>query len=439
MLVALSLAFALIAPAQNPRLAGAYRKETAGWVYVHLQGKPRDVGFQYGTLLANEIDDAHRALKTEVRGPHGEGWEWYRDAAKAIFWDKVDAEYQQEIIGQAEGLKSKGFAYDQWDVLAYNAHIELEGYYIPYLQAQEKGAQIQSGAKESCSAFVATGSATEGGQIVLGHNLWWGYLMGQRANALVDIQPESGQRVMFDAFCGMIHSGTDFAVNSAGIVLCETTIGGFAGFDPKGIPEFVRMRKAIQYSKNLSDVAAIFKKGNNGGYANTWLMGDTKTGEIGKLELGLKNVIFSTTTDGYYVGANFPEDPKLIREEVPGGWNADPKRNGSERRKVRWCNLLDTNKGKVDAESGKSFLADTYDIVLDRRGASGSTLNGKGPFSGATNSKIVTSDLAKGFQFWARMGFSDGSEMKFANRSNPLLRDIPSRPWVLIDPSSLKQ
>ena len=235
-----------------------------------------------------------------------------------------------------------------------------------------------------------------------------------------------------------MHSGTDFAVNSAGMVLCETTISGFAGYDPAGIPEFVRMRKAIQYSKSLSEMVAIFKKGNNGGYANTWLMGDTKTNEIGKLELGLKNVVFNSTKDGYYVGANFPEDPKLIREEVPGGWNADPKGNGSERRKLRWCNLLDTHKGQVDAEKGKEFLADTYDPVADRKGASGSTLNGKTPYNGATNTKVITADLAKEFKVWARMGFSDGSEMKFPNRRNPLLRDIYAQPWVLIDPATMR-
>lgn len=438
-MIVLAAAALLLFPApQAERLKGSFRNDVAGWVYVHLEGKPRDIGYQYGTLMAKEIDDAHRALKTEVRGPKGEGWEWYRAAAKTVFWDKVDAEYQQEMIGQAEGLQAKGFKYDEWDVLAYNAHIELEGYYIPYLNAKETGTAMVSGAKESCSAFVATGSATKDGKAILGHNLWWGYLMGQRANAMIDIKPLNGERVMFDAFCGMMHSGTDFAVNSAGIFLCETTIGGFAGFDPKGIPEFVRMRKAIQYGKSLEDVAKIFKKGNNGGYANTWLMADAKTNEIGRLELGLKNVIFSTTTDGYYVGANFPEDPKLIKEEVPGGWNADPKRNGSERRRVRWCSLLDASKGQVDAEKGKQFLADTYDQVLDRKGASGSTLNGKTPFNGATNTKVITSDLASQFKVWARMGFSDGSEMKFPNRSNPLLRDIVAQPWVLIDPATMR-
>ena len=82
-------------------------------------------------------------------------------------------------------------------------------------------------------------------------------------------------------------------------------------------PNSERMRKAIQYGKSLDEVAHIFKAGNNGAYANTWLLVDSKTSEIGKLELGLKNVIFSSSNDGYYFGANFPEDPKLIREETP--------------------------------------------------------------------------------------------------------------------------
>jgi len=32
------------------------------------------------------------------------------------------------------------------------------------------------------------------------------------------------------------------------------------------------------------------KDGNNGGYANDWLIGDTKKNEIASLELGLRNV-----------------------------------------------------------------------------------------------------------------------------------------------------
>lgn len=40
-------------------------------------------------------------------------------------------------------------------------------------------------------------------------------------------------------------------------------------------------------------------EGNNGGYANSWLVGDRKTGEIARLELGLKNKPLERTKDGY--------------------------------------------------------------------------------------------------------------------------------------------
>ncbi len=93
-----------------------------------------------------------------------------------------------------------------------------------------------------------------------------------------------------DGLPGLIHSGDDFGINAAGIMITETTITAFSGWDSNGIPEFVRARKAMQYANSIDDFAAIMKAGNNGGYANNWLVADRKTGEIASLELGLKNV-----------------------------------------------------------------------------------------------------------------------------------------------------
>ena len=44
--------------ADDPRLAKAYRFERGGWIYVHLEGAPYDIGYQHGYLLAPEIADA---------------------------------------------------------------------------------------------------------------------------------------------------------------------------------------------------------------------------------------------------------------------------------------------------------------------------------------------------------------------------------------------
>src|SRR5206468_1845619 len=110
-------------------------------------------------------------------------------------------------------------------------------------------------------------------------------------------------------------------INAAGVVITETTISQFHGFDPNGIPEFVRARKAMQYATDIDEFAAIMRQGNNGGYANDWLIADSKTNEIASLELGLKNVNLKRTKDGYFAGANFPIDPKLAAEET----DFDPK------------------------------------------------------------------------------------------------------------------
>jgi hypothetical protein len=424
----------------DARLTRAYRTEKAGWIYAHLEGKPRNIGYQYGFLLAPEIDEAQKTLRaTELENPD---WNWYRTEAKRLYWSKLDSEYQEELAGLAEGMVAKGFKYDVWDMLAFNAYIEIDGYYLPWLRSKQLGMKI-SGAKESCSAFVATGSQTSDGKIVMGHNLWWSYPTGQRFNAMLDIKPEHGNRILMDAFCGFIHSGSDFAINSAGLMLCETTISGFTGYDPTGIPEFQRMRKAIQYGKNLDDMARIFKTGNNGGYANTWLMGDSKTGEIGRLQLGLKNVVFDKSKDGYFVGANFPEDPKLIKEEIDW-YPTDPKDNSCLRRKFRWESLMSQFKGQIDGTRAQAFLADTYDEFSNRRGASDSTLcgrsDGSGVLHGATNAKVATSDSVKGMSIWARQGFTNGSELiavdyftrfpKQKERFGPYLKDIKTQPWV---------
>jgi len=273
--------------------------------------------------------------------------------------------------------------------------------------------------------------------------------MGQRCNLILDITPDKGHRVMMDSFCGFIHSGSDFAVNSAGIMLCETTISGFEGFDPAGTPEFMRMRKAIQYSNSMDDAVRIFKDGNNGGYANAWLLGDINKNEVGKLELGLKVVDFQRKSDGYYVGSNFPESPQLISEEVPGGWSADPSANGCEARRLRWNTLLTENKGNVDVSMAKQFLADTQDATTGARGASDRTLCGRsdGGEFGAVNTKVVDASMAAKMTFWAKMGFTDGSTLSAAAYLDahsglasirPFLHDILNQPWMICPPARSK-
>lgn len=123
---------------QDPRLAGAYRFEQGGWIYVHLEGEPARIGFAHGYLLAPEIADAFAAVKLQAGHETQRDWDFFRKAAHNMLWPKIDPEYQAELRGIAEGLKARRVALDLDDVVALNAFEELPGYYVPWYNQQHK-------------------------------------------------------------------------------------------------------------------------------------------------------------------------------------------------------------------------------------------------------------------------------------------------------------
>ena len=128
------------AQVDDARLKPAYRFERGGWVYVHLEGSPADIGYQHGYLLAPEIEDGLKAVQFKDVHRTKRDWNFYRATAQNILWPHIDAEYQQELQGIADGLKARGSKLDVWDVVALNAMEEIPDYYVPMLNQQEKQA-----------------------------------------------------------------------------------------------------------------------------------------------------------------------------------------------------------------------------------------------------------------------------------------------------------
>jgi hypothetical protein len=446
-----------VAPAPPAELAKATRTDTNGWINVHLEGTPREIGFQHGWLLASEIDDLLKALAHFLEGSTKRDWAFFRGAAERMFWPKLEAEYQEEIDGIAAGLRARlpRSRYDRIDIAVLNGWIELAWYYVPYLDEMAKKGAGDNKAPGYCSAFIATGSWTEGGGIIVGHNNWVDYIIGSRWNVIADIVPAAGQRILMDCLPGAIHSGDDFVVNGAGLVYTETTMGTFKGFREGGTPEFVRARKAAQYATSIDDFVRIMTADNNGAYANDWLVGDTKTGEIAKYELGLKNQRLWRTMDGAFVGSNFPGDEKVIAEETT--FNPADRTQSVLVRKARWEQLMEEYKGYMDVEDGKLFEADHVDMATGKSGSNSNTLCGhvdedpKGtpefnwaPFSpaGSVQGKVTSSALVKEMKIWAHMGHPCGRDFVAADFlgkhpeyawQKPYLRDMKAYPWTLFE------
>jgi hypothetical protein len=450
LILIVSLCTAASGAVQQSVLQNASRGAQAGWFTVHLQGTPKEIGYQHGYLLAPEIEDAKRAIERVSTHELKNSWNELRELSRAVFWPHVPDEYRQEIAGIAAGLHDRGSHLDTWDLVVMNASMELSYYYDSARKHEARGVVPSIG--EHCSAFVASGAYTKDGRIVIGHNNWSDYLTGSRWNVIFDVVPSNGHHFIMDGVPGLIHSGDDFGINDSGLMITETTISNFHGFKNDGIPEFVRARKAMQYAESIDDFVRIMKEGNNGGYANAWLIGDRKSNEIARLELGLKNVTLERSKDGYFVGSNFPVNPKLIAEETD--FPKDPN-TANQVRHRRWDQLMTENKGSIDVEAGKRFETDHYDALTKEIDPNERTICGHidrsnrglkpwqnefGP-AGAVEAKVADSAMSEKMSFVAGAGHPCGLAFHAAEflKAHPefrwqegLLRNLDANPWTVV-------
>src|SRR5580700_11407226 len=113
LLLAAVLLFALAAAliSGDPRVDARIRKasrapERNGWIQVHLEGSPSDIGFQHGYLLSAEIQDTVTTIATELKHDDNKDWDFYRKTAREVFWPHIEAQYRDELNGIAAGLKA---------------------------------------------------------------------------------------------------------------------------------------------------------------------------------------------------------------------------------------------------------------------------------------------------------------------------------------------
>src|SRR5262249_53060017 len=117
-------------PYSVQRYGPAYRYPQAGWIVLHIEGKPYERGYQHGRLLAPEIAAYVKtyATRPSPKAP-GDGWRRPRTLAKAIFLHRFDKEFLEEMKGIADGAAAAGArfdgrAIDLVDVVALNCWAE---------------------------------------------------------------------------------------------------------------------------------------------------------------------------------------------------------------------------------------------------------------------------------------------------------------------------
>jgi hypothetical protein len=451
--ITISTAVATDQPENINHYHKGYRFDKDRWIYIHIEGEPYDRGFQYGYLAAPELGEIMKTIRYMTLWDTGKDWEFFVNASEDLFISQMDQEYLQEIKGIAAGANAQKSNLTWQDILAWNGYSELTDYWWEN-ELKEIQSTGNKAIKGRCSAFIATGNATSDGRIVIAHNTWEGFPIGQFYNMILDIKPAEGHRIFMQSIPGHIDSFTDFFVTDAGLVGTETTIGGFESYEPYKAPSFLRVRKAMQYADTMDQFVNILSENRSGGVADSWLLGDTNTGEIMRFELGLNYSNITRTRDGYFIGFNAPTDPRIRNLECSSTGYADI-RHPEGARQVRLTELMDENYGRINVDVAKAILADHYDVYLKKINPSSRTIDGHyeldaeeypgdvdPPFypDGTVDGKVANATMAKNMSFWARWGSSSGlpfdaseflkEHIQYSDLKG-YLKDRPTRPWTI--------
>ncbi len=459
-----------------------YRYNVQGLIYVHIEGDAYERGYQHGYLLYPEIMDMmyrwsniiHNCpivLKYVTLNESSARyekissiwWNYCRNKAMNIFWDKYPPEYKAEIKGISDAVASRGgkmfgetVSYE--DILTLNEMYELMSILVSPIKSIHPlrtlfydilGAAPELENKENefifsivslppthhCDGFIATGDATTNGQIVATDSVWCGgwwytYYIAQRWNIILDIVPSQGNRIIIGTSPGYIWSDEDYWQNDKGIILIETTCP--QGLWKNGLPLAVRTRTALQYGENIDDVIEYMRTDCNGVMNAVWLIGDTKNGEIARLELGLYESAVWRTKNGFYWSANNPMDPSVRKEQLrfesikgalfrvvnmlfnTSGYEYYTLKYFPSDRDIKFEEFGNDNYGNIDVDAVKNLMSNPP--ITD--------------FS--TDCKLTDSNLLSQNALWAFWGNPNGEVWNASSLKSNLrgAADVPPAGWV---------
>lgn len=381
-----------------------YRYNIQGWVYLHLEGEPYQRGYQYGYLASAEIIDMMNRwgdyrpyiawmpkfiLKSLLQNDDKlseQWWEICKRQSMKYFEKHVPEEYQREMQGMVDGLNAKGARLfekniDYEDIVASQFVQEVQytilhsprRFFHPFRNILFGVLGVFFKNRDSletgfCRALLATGNATTDGGIIVAHTTIFPKYIAERCNFIVDIKPSTGYRFMMTSPPGSLWSEEDYYQNEKGIVLTETEFRPQGPFNIRKTPKGIRSRTAIQYSSSIDEVIDHLQKGNNGLIPNEWLIGDTKTGEIARLEQALFHTPVIRTKNGIFTSSCYPHDKKVEREL----WGCIPKilalklypNKYTYTVSLKFDELEKQYYGKIDIEIVKKILT-TFPISED--------------------------------------------------------------------------
>lgn len=222
---------AIVAPDTPRKLLAeygpAYLEQIGETRVLHLKGSYRDMGFQHGTLLKDEILVGAKLIQTVGAVT----WEKNFKASSREAWQRtspfIPQKYKDEIAGMAEATGLPVEEVEDFTIFPELFH---------------------------CSGFAVWGKATADGSLMHGRVLDYMREVGLDRWALVIIQePEGANAFVNVGYAGTIGSVTGMNVQHIGIG--EMGGGGAEKWD--GMPMTLLVRECLETGNTLGDVMQI--------------------------------------------------------------------------------------------------------------------------------------------------------------------------------------
>ncbi len=438
-----------IDPRAVQRWQSGWRHPQAGWTVVHIQGGPYERGLQHGHLLAHEIASYIDAL-SRYWGPEAprQAWEHNRRLSNALFLRSFTKEQLQEMKGIADGAAAEGASVngrpvELADIVTINSSNEidtlddaltatptgLEGLGSSPSTERQPGSAAQPRKKKPlrCNAFAAIGPATRDGKLVFGHITMYDLYPANYYNVWMEVRPSQGYRFVMQTTPGGMHSGMDYSINEAGLLLSETTLDQ-GPLVTAGLSLASRIRQAQQYADSIDSAVEMLGRHGNGLVSTEWILADIKRNEIALLTLGTNERVLRRSSrnewlagaEGFYWSDNNIKD-RSVRLETAGALDGRPSTASvyePSKRDAVWLRMYEQSKGAIDLDFARRMLS-TPEIVS----------------AYAVDAKYTDATLAAGFQSWASFGPPVGAiwqpsvkeQMQF-----PDIKPLIHNPWTLL-------
>lgn len=251
-------------------------EEINGVHILHIKGKPYEMGYQHGYLLADKIDlminrtllatTAYIASQTDSNLEKAEEILWIGQKAAEPF---LPLEFKEEMIGIADGVKDAGVPitldqillwntnYDQWCIYCHPNYWKCGNQIDDKLNFSTS--KIIKPACSGCSSFCAWGEWAGGdGKLIFGKNED-NFNMPEQlpSRILVVASPDDGIGHAFLTYPGMI--GLDGGINVDGLAMM-TQLNSMQHESMEGCGIAIFTRLLLTHARTVNDAVKIFQQ-----------------------------------------------------------------------------------------------------------------------------------------------------------------------------------